>query len=250
MSLSAAKLVRHEVRLRWFNTVSISPKLAQSADLPELWRDGTQLCQLMERLQPELTLRYHKRVVSQKVAIANIELALNVLRQKSGSTRFIPSAEDAYFGGERVAIKVLEQIWLAFVARPLRSKQATTVLFRWAADVTRPHGRHLTRAATRSPFECLAAELSDGVVFGLLAYTFCSQPPFGEGKGSVKLPLYSQPGASDKRLSNLHEVWAALQANGVELWLTPEEWLLGADENIALVMLNDLMDRFNEPGFT
>ena len=245
--MTAARLVRHEVRMRWLNTVSNRPQLVQSADLAELWRDGTQLCQLMGRLQPELTLRYHKRVVSQKVAMANIELALNVLRQKSGP-RFIPSAEDVYFGGEPAAFKVLEQTWLAFVARPLRSKQATAAVFRWAAGVTRSHGRVLTKAATRSPFELLAAELSDGVVFGLLAYAFCQQPSFGEGKGTVKLPLWSQPSESDRRLSNLHAVWAALQSNGVELWLTPEEWLLGADEHIALVMLNDLLERFNDTG--
>ena len=141
--MTAARLVRHEVRMRWLNTVSNRPQLVQSADLAELWRDGTQLCQLMGRLQPELTLRYHKRVVSQKVAMANIELALNVLRQKSGP-RFIPSAEDVYFGGEPEAFKVLEQTWLAFVARPLRSKQATAAVFRWAAGVTRSHGRVLT----------------------------------------------------------------------------------------------------------
>ena len=251
-TMTAAQRVRHEVRVRWLNAVvqnTAGP--VQSRGLSELWRDGTQLCKVMERLQPELVLRHHKRVVSAKVAIANIELALNVLRQKSGP-RFVPTAEQVYHGGEATAVRVLEQMWLAFAARPLRSKQATAAAFRWTAAATNAHGRRLTRDATRSPYELLAPELSDGVVFGLLAYAFCDEPPFGEaaatkgGGASVKLPLWSQPDDSDKRLSNLHAVWAALQQNGVELWLTPEEWLLGADEHIALVMLNDVMERFSE----
>jgi hypothetical protein len=249
-----AGAVRHEVRVRWLAETAAAAGIgraaqhARSGELSELFRDGTFLCRLIAHLQPRRVLRYHRRraawqrIASPKIAQHNIEEALNVLRQKSGKTAQIPSAEAVLHDcGDRVASVLLRHLWTTFAA-----VREPAPLFRWIASMTRPLGVALSSTATRPPHETLVEELSDGVVLGVLCHRLCSNPPFGKSEGD--LPLYARPssaaaaggGAAEGRvLSNLHAVWTALHSNGVELWLTPEEWLLGADVDVALAMMRE-----------
>ena len=153
---TAASRVRHEVRVRWLNALGSQAQPVQTGQLAPLFRDGAALCQLVQRLEPEAVLRYHRTVRSSKVAIGNIEQALNVVRMKLGKTS-VPTAEALYFGDESTAEALLAHLWEAFAVRPLRAKRAA--LFRWAAAATRPHGVQLSRAATRAPFARRAAGL-------------------------------------------------------------------------------------------
>ena len=73
---TAASRVRHEVRVRWLNALGSQAQPVQTGQLAPLFRDGAALCQLVQRLEPEAVLRYHRTVRSSKVAIGNIEQAL------------------------------------------------------------------------------------------------------------------------------------------------------------------------------
>ena len=246
-------------RLRWLSSV-LPPSCGYGgrqitlSQLGSLLAGPTFLCDLLVLLDPELDpdnrqgLRYHRQLnglhkVSRKLAAHNLEQALSALKQRTGRTAGVPTAEQLLAGATEppaAASSLLAHLADGYLWLPLRA--AGPKLLRWAQAVGRGAccGAALSPAAVTPPFVKLAAELSDGVLLALIAQTFCRWPPLGthcpaelagaavgeDGGGGLQLPLYRYPVGRLQRLGNLRVVWACLQANGVPVWVTAEEWLV------------------------
>ena len=262
MPPAGATAASQDFRLRWLSSVLPASsgfggaKLSLS-QLASLLAGPTFLCELLVLLDSELHpnrsqgLRYHKQLsglsrVSQKLAAHNLEQALCALKQRTGRTAGVPTAEQLLLPAEPTAAALLAHLTDGYLWLPLRA--AGPKLLRWVQAIGRAGscGAALSPAAMTPPFSRLAAELADGVLLGLLCLQFCRWPPLANAQR--QLPLYRFPADIGQRIGNLRAVWACLQANGVPVWATAEEWVRGGTAEMALLTLDTLHEAATQLG--
>jgi hypothetical protein len=243
--ISVRKLIQY---LRWVNMLKVWPK---PLDLQTIHIDlcnGLLLCRLMAKLVPGTTfVNLHKRPLSRKPALANIEQALSVIwRGGRVNNSRIPSALDIYTGKTDKITIMISEIFEVYVIRPL-IKQAAPSMLNWMNIVLKQYSRPIAPGSMTAPFPKLFPHFTSGVSLFCLIFHFTGPSEIKHKHGTVKVDptrMFETPISLDEYRSNVEYVFQILAALRIETFWTPDEFINFHDSDFLLLQLYKIYSFF------
>ena len=243
--ISVRKLIQY---MRWINMLKVWPK---TLDLQTIHIDlcnGLLLCRLMAKLVPGTTYtNLHKRPLSRKPAIANIEQALSVMwRGGRVNNSRIPSALDIYSGKTDKITIMISEIFEVYVIRPL-CKQAAPSMLLWMNMVLKQYGRSISRTCLSKPYPKLFANFTSGVSLFCLIFHFTGPSQIKHRTGVVTVDptlIFETPVSVEEYRFNVEYVFKILAALRIETFWTPDEFINFHDTDFLMLQLYKIYSFF------
>jgi hypothetical protein len=243
--ISVRKLIQY---MRWINMLKVWPK---ALDLQTIHIDlcnGLLLCRLMAKLVPGTTfVNLHKRPLSRKPAIANIEQALSVIwRGGRVNNSRIPSALDIYTGKTDKITVMISEIFEVYVVRPL-IKQAAPSMLNWMNMVLKQYSRSIDAKCVRAPFPKLFSNFTSGVSLFCLIFHFTGPSEIKHRTGTIKINptlIFETPISLEEYRFNVEYVFKILAALRIETFWTPDEFINFHDTDFLLLQLYKIYSFF------
>ena len=250
--ISIQKLRRY---LRWVNLLKVWPKKLELHSVHIDLCNGLFLCRLMAKLVPGTEFKnLHKRPLSRKPAVANIEQALSVIWRggRVNNTR-VPSALDIYSGQTEKISVLLAEVFEVYVMKTLR-KEATRSMMMWYNIVLKQYRRDLPLDAmnanveiefdgihsevesVRAGFGQLCNSFSNGVSLFCVLFHFCG-PSLANGVPIDPSTIYRHPRSLAEYRANVTALFKIFTALKIDLLWTVDEWINFADTDFYLLQL-------------
>jgi hypothetical protein len=235
--------------MRWVNLLKIWPKPLELNSLHIDLCNGLLLCRLMKALVPSTAyVNLHKRPLSRRPAVANIEQALSVIwRSGRVNNSRIPSALDLYQGRTDKITILISEIYEVYVMRPLR-RTAVPDMLSWMNIVLKQYGRSLSSSAMKAPYADLFSHFTSGVSMFCLIFHFMGRSNITSRSGVVTpvdpSRIYAAPMNISEYRSNLSEVFRILSALGIDLLWKVDEFINYHDTDFLLLQLYKIFSHF------
>lgn len=235
--------------LRWINLLKVWPKPLELNSLHIDLCNGLLLCRLMKALVPSTAyVNLHKRPLSRKPAIANIEQALSVIwRGGRVNNSRIPTSVDIYEGKTDKITILVSEIYEVYVMRPLRRTVVPDMLS-WVNIILKQYGRSLSSSAMKTPYADLFSHFTSGVSIFCLIFHFMGRANITTQSGVVTpvdpSRMYDAPQNIAEYRSNVSEVFRILQALGIDLLWKVDEFINYHDTDFLLLQLYKVFSHF------
>jgi len=244
--ISVRKLAQY---LRWINLLKIWPKPLVLNSLHIDLCNGLLLCRLMKALVPSTAyVNLHKRPLSRKPAIANIEQALSVIwRGGRVNNSRIPSAIDIYQGRTDKITILISEIYEVYVMRPLRRTVVPDMLS-WINIVLKQYGRSLSSSAMKPPYADLFPHFTSEVSIFCLIFHFMGRANITSRSGVVTpvdpSRIYVAPMNISEYRSNMSEIFRIMSALGIDILWKVDEFINYHDTDFLLLQLYKIFSHF------
>ena len=244
--VSVRKLAQY---MRWINLLKIWPKPLELNSLHIDLCNGLLLCRLMKALVPSTAyVNLHKRPLSRRPAIANIEQALSVIwRSGRVNNSRIPSAVDIYQGRTDKITILISEIYEVYVMRPLR-KTVVPDMLSWMNIVLKQYGRALSSSAMKAPYADLFSHFTNGISMFCLIFHFMGRSNITSRSGVVTpvdaSRIYAAPMNISEYRSNISEVFKILSALGIDVLWKVDEFINYHDTDFLLLQLYKIFSHF------
>jgi hypothetical protein len=234
--------------LRWINILKVWAKPLDLATVHIDMCNGLLLCRLMKALVPDATyVNLHKRPLSRKPAISNIEQALSVIwRYGRVNNSRIPSAADLYSGKTDKITVMFGEIFEVYVMRTLKKKVVPDMLT-WINIILKQYGRPLKSSSMRAPYPGLYQHFTSGVSLFNIIYHFMGTSEIRTSRTATQIDpkrLYEHPMNLSEYRNNATEVFNIIKALRVDCFWEPDEFINFHDTDFLLLQLYKLYNHF------
>ena len=246
------KISVHKLKLylRWVNSLEVWPKRVELGTLHIDLCNGLLLCRLMKALVPSTAYtNLHKRPLSKKPALANIEQALSVIwrRGRVNNSR-IPPALDIYQGNTAKIVIMISEIFEVYVARPLKKKVPD--MLGWMNMILKQYNRPLSADAMSPPYTGLYTHFTSGVSLFCLIFHFHGKKKITRSDGSSlsidPSELYQHPKNLSEYRSNITVVFNILKALQIECYWEVDEFINFHNTDFLLLQIYKVFSSFVE----
>mgnify|MGYP003937830093 FL=1 len=264
--ISVQKLRRY---LRWINLLKVWPNKLDLGSIHIDLCNGLFLCRLMAKLVPGTEFKnLHKRPLSRKPAVSNIEQALSVIwRGGRVNNSRVPNALDIYGGHTEKITVLLSEVFEVYVMKKLR-REATTSMMQWYNIVLKQYRRALPLDAMNSkvevPFDGIHKEVetvnagfgqlcnsfSNGVSLFCVLFHFCGPSEIkikGNSNSSVKIDpglIYRHPKSVSEYRQNVSHLFKIFAALNIDMYWTVDEFINFQDTDFYLLQLFKVYCKF------
>ena len=225
----------------------------KSLDLATIHIDmcnGLLLCKIMKALVPDTVyVNLHKRPLSRKPAISNIEQALSVIWRggKVNNSR-IPSAADIYAGKTDKITVMLAEVFEVYTMRKLR-KAVVPEMLQWFHIILKQYGRPIKASAMRPPYTGLFQHFTSGVSMFCAIFHFMGVSEVRTSRGVTQVDpkrMYEHPTNLDEYRSNLKEVLGIIKSIKIDCYWEVDDFVNFHDADFLLLQLYKIYDHFVE----
>eukprot|EP00767_Chilomastix_cuspidata_P000710 gnl/Chilomastix_cuspidata/1196.p1 GENE.gnl/Chilomastix_cuspidata/1196~~gnl/Chilomastix_cuspidata/1196.p1 ORF type:complete len:564 (-),score=273.02 gnl/Chilomastix_cuspidata/1196:132-1823(-) len=258
-----ASKYRRVLLLRWVESLDVGP-VVDEGNLCAQFKNGLYLIRILQRLDSlHSFVGIRQRPRSASACIANLELALACVWQRSVRASQMPSSQDLLRASSAdVWVGLLNTVFEVYVLRELRKKFRETI--RWYQAILARYSRALDvppppRAAARSdaaadgkrakkPPSALARYEREGLCrdFQSCVNIFCvlhahEQSLFPRARGAPQLSfasVFEHPADAAEVHSNALYVFQKLVDAGIPLFWTAEEWIDAPDAGFVLFQVS------------
>jgi len=236
--------------LRWINTMKVWPKPLDLATVHIDMCNGLLLCKLMKALCPDTVyVNLHKRPLSRKPAISNIEQALSVIWRggKVNNSR-VPSAADIYSGKSDKITIMLGEIFEVYTMRKLR-KSVVPEMLQWFHIILKQYGRPIKASAMRPPYTGLFQHFNSGVSLFCSIFHFMGVSEVRTSRATTQVDpkvIYEQPSNLAEYRSNITEVFKIMKSIKIDCFWEVDEFVNFHDTDFLLLQLYKIYDHFVE----
>jgi hypothetical protein len=206
--------------LAWFDHLGICAPIETAS---QEFRSGYLFILLLERLDPHVEfVGVHRKALVASAASRNVEQVLAVVFKRSPRVKFVPQTSEIVMGHEDAIFSLLNEIFDVYVLRDVKHKMPT--MLNAMNVVLLQYGAALTPDTISPPHTGAWNHFRSGVPFFCAMHYFLPQhlrPELGR--------VYRYPRIREEFLWNLHYLFSALAALGVECIFSAEEYLSSLD---------------------
>jgi hypothetical protein len=227
----------------WINSLHIWPNPVSIPTLHREMCNGLLLARIVKTVNPSVQfINLNEKALAKKAALDNLEQALgHIWRSKSLNNSRIPSAMEIYVGHTAKTAIMLNELFGVYVQRPL-FKNASKIL-KWYHLILRQYSRPLPSAIfEHNDLSGVWPHFQSGTALFCVIYHLFGPILVGNNNaGKIRvdpLRVAGHPTSIADYRNNLFYVFTLLEALGVDVIWTPEDWISNPDTEFIMLQLS------------
>lgn len=240
---------------QWINSLHVHPTMIDVITLERDFCTGLLLCDLMRVLNPDADQGpLNRRPLAKKAALANLDVGIAAVFQSNKAVhgRRIPSSLEIYQGDTQKIAIMLDEIFISFVHGPLTSKKRLHSMLKWYSTILGQYGLSFPNPSTIVEKEqnlmLLRGAFQSGLALFCIVFHFFGPTRVGDATTSNRVlidpsRIYSVAETEEKCRSNVTYVFALLQAVGIEVLWSANEWMQFHDMEFIILQLRYIYDK-------
>lgn len=239
---------RVKLLCEWINSLHLWPSEVSIHTLYKDMCNGMLLLHILKHGNPSARFtNINERALTKHSAIENLEQALGYIwRSKSLNNSRIPAAREIYSGStSKIAILINEYFGI-YVQRPLY-KNAVRIL-RWFHGILKQYLRPLPPAIfTEGDLSGVWPHFQSGTALFCVLYHFIGPNMVGTGEDMIRVDAFQVMEEARTVLDfsdNLKYVFKLLQAVGIHVLFTHDDWMTNPDTEFIMMQLSLIYKRF------
>eukprot|EP00981_Chlorochromonas_danica_P003654 scaffold681_cov173-Ochromonas_danica.AAC.17 len=234
----------------WINSLHIWPNVVSISSLHKEMCNGLLLARVVKYLNPEVQfVHLNEKPLAKKAAIDNLDQALgHIWRSKSLNNSRIPSANDIYSGKTSRTGVLVNELFSVYIVRPLY-KNALKIL-KWYRSILKQYNRPFPAYVfEEGDLSALWPHFQSGTALFCVLFHFFGPSQIGSGLKAQRvdpLQVHADPKSICDYRDNLLYVFALIEALGIDILWTVEDWLSYPDTEFILLQLSLIYEKLKD----
>lgn len=222
----------------WINSLHVWAKPLSILVLHKEMCNGLLLARIVKHLNPEVQfVHLNEKPLAKKAAMDNLDQALgHIWRSKSLNNSRIPTALDIYSGKTSKIAVLVNEVFSVYIAKPMY-KQAIKVL-RWYNAVLKQYSRPLPQYVfDEGDLSAVWPHFQSGTALFCILFHFYGSIQLKKGMRVDPLQVCGDPSSICEYRDNLLYVFSLLEALGIDILWTVEDWISYPDTEFIMLQL-------------